>query len=82
MALTVVGVVCACLGVVLLWFLVTKRHKAKLLASRNLGIKIGIGHVMGPPLSRQGYEAWCQRYGLTPYAANAHEAHEDAMGTG
>jgi hypothetical protein len=40
--------------VVFLWLSVTKRHKAKQLASGKLGLNIGIGHVMGLPLSGQG----------------------------
>ncbi|HZC52337.1 MAG TPA: hypothetical protein VE441_07560 [Mycobacterium sp.] len=46
-----------------------KFRDANRMASQELGLRLGFGHVAPPPREPDHYQAWCRRYGVTPYTA-------------
>lgn len=73
-ALVVVGVIAGCTEAGHLVLGSLKLRAANKVAGRLLGIKLGFRHVNPPPRSRERYEEWCRRRGVTPYAAGPADA--------
>jgi hypothetical protein len=80
LALSVVGAIAMFACAVLLVLFPIWRHWGKAVAGRCLGRTIGVGKIPLPPGSRQGYEAWCNRYAVTPYAANDYKTTKSKAG--
>lgn len=72
-----VGIAVAVGGAVLIVVSSLKLRVANKLTSELLGLRVGLGHVAPPPREREHYEAWCRKYGVTPFAAGASIASKD-----